>query len=250
MGHIDVLPYGRATAPDLITMKTVGIVGGIGPESTIEYYRFIIEGFRERQPGSYPSIVINSVDLNRLVKWINAGELGPFTDYLVAGVKRLEDAGADFAVLAANTAHIVLDQIRERSKIPIISIAETCYEKAQTLGLKRLGLLGTRFTMEAAFYPEVFSRGNLAIVTPNETERVRINEKYFGELLKNIFLPATRDELLGIIDQMKERDAIDGVILGGTELPLILRDARCDLPFLDTTRIHVARIVEELLDKC
>jgi aspartate racemase len=229
-------------------MKTVGIVGGIGPESTIEYYRFIIEGYREGRPdGGYPSIVINSVDLDRLIKWINAGELEPFTDYLVAGVKRLADAGADFAVLAANTAHIVFDEIRERSTIPLISIAEATYDQAHALGLKRLGLLGTRFTMEARFYPEVFARGDLAIVTPNETERAFINEKYFGELLKNIFLPATRDELLDIINQMKERDAIDGLILGGTELPLILRDANCDLPFLDTTRIHVARIVEELL---
>ncbi|MGZ8844740.1 MAG: aspartate/glutamate racemase family protein [Pyrinomonadaceae bacterium] len=230
-------------------MKTVGIVGGIGPESTIEYYRFIIEGYREGQPdGSYPSIVINSVDLNRLVKWINAGELEPFTDYLVAGVRRLEEAGADFAVLAANTAHIVFDQISERSEIPLISIADTCYERAHSLGLKRLGLLGTRFTMEAKFYPEVFARGGLTIVTPNEAERTLINEKYFGELLKNVFLPETRDQLLDIINRMKERDAIDGVILGGTELPLILRDAQCDLPFLDTTKIHVERIVEELLN--
>lgn len=244
-------------------MKTVGIVGGIGPESTIEYYRFIIEGYRERQGGtvilpvdshaqdarstSYPSIVINSVDLDRLIKWINAGELGPFTDYLVESVGKLAAAGADFAVLAANTAHIVFDQIRERTQIPLISIAEATYDEARALGLKRLGLLGTRFTMEAKFYPEVFARGGLEIVTPNEPERVFINEKYFGELLKNVFLPATRDELLDIINQMKERDTIDGLILGGTELPLILRDAKCDLPFLDTTRIHVAQIVEELL---
>ena len=229
-------------------VKTVGIVGGIGPESTIEYYRFIIEGYRQRQQdGSYPSIVINSVDLHRLIGWINAGDLQPFTDHLVAGVQRLTDAGADFAVLAANTAHIVFDQIRERSKIPLISIAEATYDKARESGLKRPGLLGTRFTMEARFYPEVFARGGLTIVTPNETERVFVNEKYFGELLKNVFLPETRDQLLAIINRMKERDGIDGLILGGTELPLILRDTKSDVPFLDTTRIHVARIVDELL---
>lgn len=239
-------------------MKTVGIVGGIGPESTIEYYRFIIEGYRERQSGtgippvdspaaSYPSIIINSVDLTRLISWINDGELEPFTDYLVAGVETLARAGADFAVLAANTAHIVFDQIRERSPLPLISIAEATCENARAAGLQRLGLLGTRFTMEAKFYPEVFSRAGLTIVTPNETERAFVNEKYFGELLKNVFLPETRDQLLAIINRMKQRDAIDGLILGGTELPLILRGAESDLPFLDTTRIHVARIVDELL---
>lgn len=242
-------------------MKTVGIVGGIGPESTIEYYRFIIEGYRERQSGTgvspvdsqtqnapgYPSIIINSVDLSRLIRWINAGELGPFTDYLVAAVEQLASAGADFAVLAANTPHLVFDQIRERSRLPLISIAEATCDRARELGLKRLGLLGTRFTMEAKFYPEVFSRAGLTIVTPNEAERAFVNEKYFGELLKNVFLPQTRDQLLAIIDQMKQRDEIDGLILGGTELPLILRGADRELPFLDTTRIHVTRIVDELL---
>lgn len=244
-------------------MKTVGIVGGIGPESTIEYYRFIIEDYRERQSGadivpvdsqapdtpdvSYPSIIINSVDLTRLVGWITGGELGPFTEYLVAGVNRLADAGADFAVLAANTPHIVFDQIRERSRLPLISIAEATCAKARESGLQRLGLLGTRFTMEAKFYPEVFARAGLTIITPNEPERIFVNEKYFGELLKNVFLPETRDQLVAIIHQMKQRDGIDGLILGGTELPLILRGAESDLPFLDTTRIHVSRIVDELL---
>lgn len=229
-------------------MKTVGIVGGIGPESTIEYYRFIIEAYRQRRPdGGYPAIIINSVDLDRLVKWINADELDPFTDYLVSGVERLARAGADFAVLAANTAHVVFDQIRERSRLPLISIAEATCEQARALGLHRPGLLGTRFTMQARFYPEVFARARLTIVTPNDAEQDLIHEKYFGELLKNIFLPETRNQLLAVVDEMKARDGIDGLILGGTELPLILRrDEHNGLPFLDTTKIHVAAIVDEM----
>lgn len=230
-------------------MKTVGIVGGIGPESTIEYYRFIIEAYRERQPdGSYPAIIINSVDLNRLVNWINGGELEPFTDYLVSGLETLARAGADFAVLAANTAHVVFDQIRARSPLPLISIAEATCEQARALGLRRPGLLGTRFTMLASFYPEVFARAGLSIVTPNEAEQALIHEKYFGELLKNVFLPETRAQLLAVVDEMKAREGIDGLILGGTELPLILRrDEHHGVPFLDTTRIHVNAIVDEML---
>ena len=230
-------------------MKTVGIIGGIGPESTVEYYQYIIAGYRERtNDGSYPSIVINSVDLDRLVKWINAGEMGPFTDYLVSEVQRLERAKVDFAVLAANTAHIVFDQISARTSLPLLSIVEATRDKVKTLGLKRPGLFGTGFTMGARFYPDTFAKIGLAVITPNEEEKAFIHEKYFGELLKSVFLPETRTGLLEIVDRMRERDGIDGLILAGTELPLILRASEHNgIPFLDTTRIHVERIVELIL---
>ena len=142
-----MLPQRASTPEARVPAENSRHVGGIGPESTIEYYRFIIEGYRERQSGtgilpvdihaqdaratSYPSIIINSVDLNRLIGWINAGELEPFTDYLAAAVEQLARAGADFAVLAANTPHIVFDQIRERSRLPLISIAEATRQSAR-----------------------------------------------------------------------------------------------------------------------
>ena len=244
-------------------MKTVGIIGGIGPESTIEYYRFIIEGFRKRQSGvgvppvdghvqdaratSYPSIIINSIDLSKLIRWMTANELAPATDYVVAEIEKLARAGVDFAVLASNTPHIVFDQIRERATLPLISIVEVTRDKAQALGMKRIGLLGTRFTMQGGFYQKVFAAAGLTVITPNDEEQAFIHEKYLGELLNNIFLPETRERLLNIAAQMKERAGLDGLILGGTELPLIMRDDdRCGVPFLDTTRIHVERIVAEL----
>lgn len=244
-------------------MKTVGIIGGIGPESTIEYYRFIIDGYRKRRSGtgvppvdghaqdaratSYPSIIINSVDLDKLLRWMKADELEAATDYLVAEIEKLARAGVDFAVLAANTPHIVFDQIRGRTALPLISIVEATRDKAISLGLKRPGLFGTRFTMQARFYPDVFAAAGLNLVVPNHEEQAFIHEKYLGELLNNIFLPETRERLLTIAERMKERDGIDGLILGGTELPLIMRDEHSGIPFLDTTRIHVERIVEELL---
>src|SRR2546421_5349698 len=173
-------------------MKTVGIIGGIGPESTIEYYRFIIEGYRKRQTdGSYPSIVINSIDLNKLIGWMNAGELDAAADYLSVEIEKLARAGVDFVVLAANTPHIVFDQIRERSPLPLISIVEATRDKAISLGLKRPGLFGTRFTMQAKFYPDVFAAAGLNLVVPNHEEQAFIHEKYLGELLNNVFLPET-----------------------------------------------------------
>jgi aspartate racemase len=231
-------------------MKTVGIIGGIGPESTIEYYRLIIAGYRERQTdGSYPSIIINSVDLSKLLGWVGANELDAFTDFLVGEIERLARAGVDFGALASNTPHIVFDQIRERSPIPLISIVESTRDTAQALGLRRVGLFGTRFTTQGRFYPDAFSEAGMTIFAPNEGEQAYIHEKYLGELLNNILLPETRERLLAIVDRMKERDGIEGLILGGTELPLILRDTEHNgIPFLDTTRIHVERIVAELVN--
>src|SRR6266550_3839076 len=229
-------------------MKTVGIIGGIGPESTVEYYRFIIDGYRARQTdGSYPSIIINSIDLSKLLRWMNAGELDAVTDYLVAEIEKLERAGVDIAVLASNTPHIVFDQVRARVPLPMISIVEATRDRARDLKLQRPALFGTRFTMEGTFYRSVFGEAGINLVVPNEAERALIHEKYMGELLNNIFLPETRERLIAIVNQMKQRDGIDGLILGGTELPLILRDAEIEgVPFLDTTRIHVERIVEAL----
>ena len=230
-------------------MKTVGIIGGIGPESTIEYYRFIIEGFRERKPdGSYPSIIIDSIDLSRLIEWMNANELNAAADYVSHEIERLARAGADFGALASNTPHIVFDKLRARSPIPLISIVESTCDAAKALGLKRVALFGTRFTMQGRFYPEVFERAGINLIIPEQDERDYIHEKYMGELLNNVFLPETRAGLIAIVDRMKNRDGIEALILGGTELPLILRDAGDKgLPFLDTTRIHVNRIVGELL---
>jgi len=244
-------------------MKTVGIIGGIGPESTIEYYRLIIEAYRERQTGpavhaqghaqdpqarSYPSIIINSVDLNQFIIWLNANQLDKFTGRLVAEIERLARAGVDFALLASNTPHIVFDEIRRRSPVPLISIVEATCDEARARGLKRVGLFGTRFTMQGRFYPEVFARAGIQLIVPNEEEQSYIHEKYLGELLNNIFRPETREGLLAIVDRLKGRDGIEALILGGTELPLILRgDEHNEVPFLDTTRIHVKRIVDELL---
>ncbi len=230
-------------------MKTVGIVGGIAPESTIEYYRQIIVSYREHSSlGNYPSILINSINLKKMLDLIAAAELAAVSAYLLDAIEKLARAGADFAVLASNTPHIVFDELRERSLLPLISIVEATCAEAETRGLKRVGLFGTRFTMQGRFYPDVFSRAGIQLVVPDEAEQDYIHERYMSELVNGIFLPKTRVRLLEIVDQLKERSGIDGVVLGGTELPLILRDAEHNgVPFLDTTRIHVRRIVAELV---
>ena len=190
-------------------MKTVGIIGGIGPESTVDYYRAIIAGYREQsRDGSYPSIIINSVDLTKMVEWVTANQLAKVTDYVVGELQKLARAGADFGLLAANTPHLVFDEVRRQSPIPLISIVQVTCDAAKALGLKRVGLFGTSFTMQGRFYPEVFSREGIALVVPNPDEQAYLHDKYMSELLKGIFLPETRERLLTIVDRLKRQERI------------------------------------------
>jgi aspartate racemase len=230
-------------------IKTVGMVGGIAPESTIEYYRQIIASYREHSnAGNYPSIIINSINLRRMLELVAADEVVTLTDYLLEALEKLARAGADFAVLASNTPHIVFDELRERSPLPLISIVEVTCLEAEALGLKRVALFGTRFTMQGRFYSEVFARAGIELIVPDEAEQNFIHERYMTELVNGIFLPETKTKLLAIVDQLRERSGIDGVILGGTELPLILQEPEHNgIPLLDTTRIHVRHIVAELI---
>lgn len=226
-------------------MPTLGIIGGIGPESTAEYYRLLVAEYRRRNPdGSAPSIIINSIDLKRLLDLVGAGQLHELATWLTAEIERLANAGADFALLASNTPHIVFNDLRP--SIPLISIIEAARDYARDHNLRRLGLFGTRFTMRGSFYPDVFAP--MEIVTPADEEQDFIHDKYMNELLKGMKKPETREALLRIIDRLKADDQIDGLILGGTELPLILGDeSHNGVPILDTTRIHVERAVERLL---
>jgi aspartate racemase len=230
-------------------MRTAGMIGGLGPESTIDYYRSILARYRARKPdGGYPHIIINSLDVDKGIAMLDAGRLHELADYLAAGVKLLENAGADFAFIAANTPHLVFDDVQQRSVIPLLSIVKATADRAKALGLKKVGLLGTGFTMRASFYPEEFQRAGITLATPTEPERAFIHKKYIGELLKNQFLPQTRTEIMKIAHRMQAENVIEALVLAGTELPLLLRDAANEgIEFLDTTVIHVEAVVDELV---
>jgi len=226
-------------------VKFLGIIGGIAPGSTIEYYRQIVDAYRARvADGSYPRLVINSIDLKAMLDAVAANALGELTDMLAAEVARLAAAGAEIGLFASNTPHLVFDELQRRSPIPLISIVEETCRAAASAGMKRPGLFGTRFTMENDFYPRVFARAGITIVTPERDDRAFIHEKYLGELVPGAFRDDTRDALLAIAARLP---SIDGLILGGTELPLLLRgDSANGIPLLDTTRIHVAAAVREM----
>jgi aspartate racemase len=230
-------------------MKTLGIIGGTGPETTVEYYRRLIVAYRERSPeGHAPSLLINSIDSKKLVDLVTANELTQMADYLVEEVARLARAGAGLALIAANTPHLVFDEVQSRSPIPMLSIVTATRDAAAAASYRRLALFGTRFTMQAAFFPQIFMARQIAVIMPNEAEQSYIHDKYMSELFAGVILPQTRERLLEIVQAMKERDGVEGLILGGTELSLILREATAaGLPVLDTTQIHVDAAVEWLL---
>ena len=227
-------------------MATAGLVGGLGPESTVDYYRRILEAWQREDPSTSPSIVIDSLDVAKALHLV-ATDRSALTEYLLASLRRLAGAGVDFIAITANTPHIVFDELAARSKVPMLSIVEVCAAEARQRGLRRVALLGTRFTMEATFYPDVCARHGIAVVTPTDEERTWIHEKYVGELLKGDFRDETRREFVSLISRLRETEGIEGVILGGTELPLLLASpVIAGVPVLDTTALHVAAIVKRL----
>jgi aspartate racemase len=230
-------------------MKTLGMIGGLGPESTVDYYQKIIQLYRERVGGDvYPQFFINSVDLNKVREPVLANDLQQLTNNIIAEIEKLARAGADFGIIAANTPHIVFDDVAAQSPFPLISIVEATCAAAKYRQFKQLALFGTKFTMSGEWYARPFSREGIELVRPEAIDQDYIHDKYMNELVPGKFLSETRTELLRIVDRMKRKSDIDGVILAGTELPLIVRESEHNgIPFLNTTHIHCEAAVTETL---
>lgn len=228
-------------------MKRVGLVGGLGPESTIDYYRRILTAWQQVRPASSPSIIIDSLDVQVGLRLVGS-DRAALTEYLLDSVRRLADAGVDFVAITANTAHVVFDELAARSPVPLLSIVEPCVDAALARGLRRLALLGTKFTMEAQFYPVACARRGIAVVSPDDGERAWVHERYVGELLKGDFREETRRGFVALAERLRDAENVDGVVFAGTELPLLLPGPDlAGLPVLDTTALHVAAIVARLI---
>jgi len=224
------------------------MIGGVGPESTIDYYKNIIAMYRERKrDGSYPQLVINSIDLQKGIDFLESDNLAGMAEFLLHEIDKLPGAGAEFGIIAANTPHIVFDEVKAKSPIPFISIVQAACAHAKERGLKRLALFGTRYTMQADFYQKVFQREGIELLAPELRDQNYIHEKYFAELVPGIVLPETRAGLLAIVDRMKSKMDLEGVVLAGTELALILRDeSHNGVALLDTGKIHCQAALNEM----
>lgn len=226
-------------------MKRIGIIGGIGPESTVDYYKSIISAFQQGGIDSeYPEIIIYSVNLAELMRILETQNRSKLADWLVEKVNLLFKAGAEFAVIGSNTPHVVYNEVKSRSPIPMLSIVEETCKKAFSLGLKKPGLMGTKFTMESDFFQKPFNEQGIPVVLPDKEDQELIHHRLFSEIELGIIKDSTREELLLIVKRMIDRHSIDSLILGCTELPIILTKNEYGIPFLNTTAIHADSIIK------
>lgn len=230
-------------------MKRIGIVGGLGPEATVDYYKELIDAFKGSGTDlNYPEIIIYSVNMSEFISLMRQKEYDKATALMLTKLNALKHAGAEFAAISANTPHLMFDQIRQQSPLELISIVEATCNEFLSQGLKRPGLFGTGFTMNATFYQDVFKQHGVEVVVPEQEDREVINQKLFSEIELGIFTDETRALLISIIEKMVKNQGIDSLILGCTEFPLILTGkVYAGIPMLNTTKIHVDAIVSYCL---
>ncbi|MDH5199498.1 MAG: amino acid racemase [Candidatus Bathyarchaeota archaeon] len=226
--------------------KRIGVLGGISHESTARYYGLIHEGYyRRRGDLHYPEVVVFSLDFQRFTDLEDRGDTEGYIEYIMEGVWALERAGADFVVMAANSPHAVFEEVEGRATVPVISIAEVTADEAARLGLRTLLLLGIKFTMRSDFYQRVCGRRGIEVVTPSEGEQDEIDRIIFGELVLGVFREESRRRILEIISGYD----VDGVILGCTELPLLIGRGDAEVPLLDTLELHVEATLDYSLSR-
>jgi len=221
--------------------KRIGILGGLTAESTVLYYQHIFKTYEEQHGDlGYPEMIIYDVSFQRFADWMSVEDWNSIEEALLDGLERLDAAGADFAVIATNTMHILYDKLEERSPIPLISIVDATAEAVKEEGLTVVGLLGTRFTMEKPFYVDGLKRHGIEALVPDEDEREYINRVVFQELARGLLLQESREKFLEIIDGLMGRGA-QGIVLGCTEIPLLIRPEHTDVKLFDTATIHAEK---------
>ena len=239
----------RPDSDSIAPERTLGIVGGVGPEATADYYRRLIGRWRERGPaGTYPSILLDSLNSKPALDALLEGNLEPTVRLFDASVARLAGGGAQLALIASVTMHLAFGRVAAAAPIPMLSIVDALVTAARSAGIRRPGVVATRPTTEGDFFARPFSDAGIELVRPEKADRAFVHEVYFGELVKGRFTDETRARLVHIIERMKTRHDIDAIILGGTELPLILGEPTyAGVPVLDATGVHVEAAVDWLV---
>ena len=229
-------------------MKVIGIIGGIGPASTVEYYNRIINGYREKtNNNNYPQLLINSINMTEMLSYVSNNDYGKLIDLLVKEIGKLKMIGADYVAIASNTPHCVIDEVIEKSTLPIISIVEETCKYAKNLGMKKVLLTGTIFTMERDFYKKSFDKFDIECVVPNDIDKSIIHNIIFPNLENGIIIEKDKLVFKDICGKIIKDQNIDGIILGCTELPLMIKENDFDIVVIDTMDIHIKGILERMV---
>lgn len=230
-------------------MKKLGLVGGMGPESTIPYYHDIVFGVQDKVGKNFfPDLTIESINMFDVLSLCGEQKYDELTDYLMNAINNLVNSGADFVALSANTPHIVFDRLQEKSTVPLVSIIEATRNEAVRLNKRKLGLLGTIFTMTGDFFKLPFYNSDIEIVVPTKDEMDFVNNKISSELELGIVKEDTLRSFQKIIERMKKENGIEAIILGCTELPLLLNDEISPVPCLDTMKIHIEALINMIIE--
>ncbi len=226
-------------------MKKIALVGGLGPESTREYYRGIISGFKAdyNELGS-PEMVIESLNLKVILSLADAGNWGKISQIIALKFEVLRLAGAEFGAIASNSPHKVFESIQAATSLPLISIVTATCDAVRERGLSKVGLLGTKFTMQSDFYFEEFAKADIELVVPELREQKYIHEKLFSEIEHGLVKPETKQGFIKIVERVVRDNGIQGIISACTEFPLVIDSTDFSIDFFDTAAIHVASIVD------
>lgn len=229
-------------------MRKVGLVGGLGPASTLDYYRGINDGYRKRtNSDSNPPMIIDSLNLAEAYSLVSNRQWPEFTSLFVRSLEALAAGGAEFAAIAANTAHIVIDEIDRQSPLPLVSIVDATCKYAQSKGCKSVVVFGTAFTMSSGLYTDALAKRGIEAFVPTEDEQKSIHGVIFPNLQEGIILPEDKKTVLAIASRMLSEKGADALVLGCTELPLIVQENDLDTLLLDTTQIHIDAILSCML---
>ncbi|MFV5515930.1 aspartate/glutamate racemase family protein [Acinetobacter gerneri] len=226
-------------------MKKLGLIGGIGPESTILYYQKIVYGLQSKIGNKFfPNIVIESLNVFDVLNFCENKDHDGLIKYLMVGINNLIAAGAQVIALTGNTPHIVFEQLKLASTVPLISIIESTCAKAQSENYFKIGLLGTKFTMQEDFFKKPFLDKDIQVIIPSESELLHIDKKIANELEHGLVFENTQFEFLNIIKRMQDENGIQAIVLGCTELPLLFHNINLPIPVLDTLDLHIQSLIK------
>jgi len=225
-------------------MKTIGILGGMSPESTTLYYEHITRTYTAQFGDyGYPEILIYSVNFQRFVDWQHNGQWDEAAHAMAVALERLHEAGADFGLIATNTMHKVFDEVQQAVHMPLLSIIQATANAIRAARLRSVGLLGTVFTMSQTFFRAGLERSGLSVCVPEPADQQRVNEVIYQELCRGEIRPASRQLFLDVIEGLRRKGA-QGIILGCTEIPLLVEPQHCDLPLFNTALLHAGMALD------